>query len=82
MPATLILLPELHQPRRFGSFADLYARVAAIGRESGFEVIDPSGGFPPGSGAAFWVTPTDAHPNGRAQALFARALAASRHACR
>jgi GDSL-like lipase/acylhydrolase family protein len=80
-PATLVLLPELHRPRACGPFAGVYARVAALGRASGFEVIDPSRDFPPGPGDAFWVTPLDAHPNARAQAIFARALAHSRFAC-
>ncbi|HTQ79070.1 MAG TPA: GDSL-type esterase/lipase family protein [Thermoanaerobaculia bacterium] len=81
IPATLILLPELHEPRAFGTFADVYARVGNLGRESGFEVIDPSLDFPAGPGNAFWVSPDDAHPNRRAQAIFARALARSRYAC-
>lgn len=81
VPATLILLPELHEPRGFGTFADVYGKVAAIGRESGFEVIDPSGDFPAGAGNGFWVTPEDAHPNARAQAIFAQALSRSRYAC-
>jgi lysophospholipase L1-like esterase len=79
--ATLILLPELHEPRGFGTFADVYHQVGAIGRESGFEVIDPSMDFPAGPGNSFWVSPEDAHPNARAQAIFARALARSRFAC-
>src|SRR5215210_2251790 len=81
VPATAILLPELHEPHAFGSFAPVYARLAAIARASGFEVIDPSDAFPPGSGQAFWVSPTDAHPDARAQAIFAEALARSRYAC-
>jgi lysophospholipase L1-like esterase len=80
-PATLILLPELHEPRGFGGFAGVYARVAALARADGFEVIDPSGAFPPGPGDAFWVSREDAHPDAAAQALFARALARSRYAC-
>jgi len=80
-PATLLLLPELHEPRGFGRFADVYAKVGAIGRESGFEVIDPSLDFPVGPGNSFWVSHDDAHPNARAQAIFARALLRSRYAC-
>jgi hypothetical protein len=79
--ATLVLLPELHEPHRFGSFAPIYEQVGRIAREAGFEVIDPSGAFPPGPGDAFWVTPEDAHPNAAAQALFAEAVAGSRYAC-
>jgi len=81
VPGTLILLPELHEPRGFGRFAPVYAKVAALGRAEGFEVIDPSGEFPPGPGNAFWVSPDDAHPDGEAQAIFARALARSRFTC-
>jgi hypothetical protein len=79
--ATIILLPELHRPHRFGSLAAAYGRVAAISRAAGFEVIDPSGDFPAGPGESFWVSAEDAHPNARAQAIFARALARSRFAC-
>jgi hypothetical protein len=79
--ATLILLPELHEPRGFGRFAPVYAKVAALGRADGFEVIDPSDLFPKGAGNAYWVSPDDAHPDGKAQALFAQALARSRFAC-
>ncbi|MGH9361934.1 MAG: SGNH/GDSL hydrolase family protein [Thermoanaerobaculia bacterium] len=79
--ATLLLLPELHQPRAFGPFAKVYARVAAEGRAAGFEVLDPSGAFPPGPGARYWVSPTDAHPNTDAQRLFAEAAARSSFAC-
>jgi lysophospholipase L1-like esterase len=79
--ATLLLLPEMHQPRGHGPFADVYSRVAEIGRAAGFEVIDTAPHFPPGSGAGYWVSPTDAHPDAAAQEIFARALLASRHAC-
>jgi hypothetical protein len=75
------LLPELHWPYRFGIFAAAFARVAAISHAAGFEVIDPSGDFPPSSGESFWVSAEDAHPNARGQAIFARALARSRFAC-
>jgi lysophospholipase L1-like esterase len=78
---TVILLPELHEPRGFGSFAPIYERVAAVARDSGFEVLDPSAAFPPGSGNSFWVSPLDAHPNARAQSIFAQTLAGSRYAC-
>ncbi|HEY0780995.1 MAG TPA: GDSL-type esterase/lipase family protein [Thermoanaerobaculia bacterium] len=81
VPGTLLLLPELHQPKNFGPLAEVYARVAKIGRESGFEVIDGSVDFPPGSGEKYFVSKEDAHPNAAAQALYAKALAASRYAC-
>jgi lysophospholipase L1-like esterase len=79
--ATLILLPELHRPRSFIGFQDIYEKVAALGRADGFEIIDPSEAFPPGPGNAFWVSPDDAHPDSKAQELFARALARSQYAC-
>jgi lysophospholipase L1-like esterase len=77
VPATLLLIPEMHQPRGFGSFAPIYRRVAKLGAESGFEVVDPSDDFPPGSGQALWVTPGDSHPNAEAHAILAAALARS-----
>ncbi len=81
VPATVILLPELHEPRHFGPFAEIYARVASLSRASGFEVLDPSGRFVPGSGAADWVSRLDAHPNAAAQTIFAQTLASSRYSC-
>lgn len=81
-PGTLILLPELHEPRDFGSFAAIYNKVAALGRADGFEIIDPSHAFPPGAGNAYWVSPDDAHPDAKAQRLFAEALTRSKFACR
>jgi len=79
-PATLILLPELHEPRDFGGFADVYAKVGAVARASGFEVLDPSHRFPTGSGPEYWVTPGDAHPNRAAQRIFAETLLTSKYA--
>lgn len=79
--ATLLLLPEMHEPHGHGPFADAYARVAETGRAAGFEVIDAAPLFPPGSGASYWVSPTDAHPDAAAQEIFARAAAGSRFAC-
>jgi hypothetical protein len=78
---TLLLLPELHFPKGFGNFKDIYAKVTRIGEESGFEVIDPSGAFPEGPGERFWVSPEDAHPTAEAQGFYADALAKSRYAC-
>ena len=80
-PATLILLPELHEPKNFGPFAEVYARVAETARAAGWEVLDPSGHFPEGPGEKFWVTPGDAHPNRPAQRIFAETAATSRFAC-
>lgn len=79
--ATLLLLPEMHEPHGHGPFAAAYAEVARIGAAAGFEVIDAAPHFPPGSGESYWVSPTDAHPDAAAQDIFARALLASRHAC-
>ncbi len=81
VPATMILLPELHEPHNFGPFAGIFAQAAQVGREAGFEVIDPSGDFPPGPVQRFWVTPEDAHPNVLGQAIAAKALLRSRFAC-
>jgi hypothetical protein len=78
--ATILLLPEMHEPKDYGAFKDLYEQVAVLARENGFEVIDASEEFPPGPGNRFWVSPSDAHPNAEAHAIFAMALARSRFA--
>jgi lysophospholipase L1-like esterase len=82
IPATIILLPELHEPHDFGPFAGIFAQAAQVARESGFEVIDPSGAYPPGPGQSFWVSHEDAHPNVRGQKINAEALAKSQYACK
>jgi lysophospholipase L1-like esterase len=82
VPGSVLLIPEMHEPRHFGPFAGVYRQVAALAAESGFEVIDPSDEFAPGSGEGYWVTRGDPHPNGKAHAILAAALAGSRHARR
>jgi lysophospholipase L1-like esterase len=79
--ATLLVMPELHDPHDPG-IAEAFSRVAAVGREAGFEVLDPAADFPAGSGERYWVSHEDAHPNAAAQAIYAQALARSRYACR
>jgi hypothetical protein len=81
IPHTLLLMPELHEPKNFGPLAGIYVPVRRIAEESGFEVIDASTEFPPGPGDQYWVSREDAHPNGEAQRFYARALATSRYAC-
>ncbi len=76
--ATLLLIPEMHAPHQFGRFAGIYSHVTSLAVECGFEVIDPSDEFEPGPGTVYWVSPTDAHPNARAQSIFASALMRSR----
>ena len=78
--ATILLLPEMHEPRNFGPFRDIYQKVSAMALADGFEVIDASGEFPAGPGARFWVAADDAHPNAEAQQIFASALAKSKYA--
>lgn len=77
--ATILLLPEMHEPKNFGPFKDLYNQVAAIAQSAGFEVIDASSEFPAGSGRRFWVSGDDAHPNAEAHQIFTSALAKSTH---
>jgi lysophospholipase L1-like esterase len=81
VPATIILMPELHEPKNFGPFAGFFAKVAQVSKEAGFEVIDPAGDFPPGPGDRYWVSHEDAHPNGLGQAIYAQSLLRSRYAC-
>jgi lysophospholipase L1-like esterase len=78
--ATIVLLPEMHEPKNFGPFSDIYQRVAGFANSNGFEVIDASKEFPPGPGNRFWVAVDDAHPNAEAQQIVATAIAKSKHA--
>lgn len=80
IPATILLLPEMHQPKDFGPFADIYGRIASIAGGNGFEVIDASRRFATGPGRDYWVSGDDAHPNAVAHEIFAAALANSRYA--
>lgn len=80
IPGTMLLMPELHEPHARG-IAEAFARVASVARESGFEVLDATSEFEAGSARRYWVSPEDAHPDAAAQALFARALGRSVHAC-
>lgn len=77
---TVILIPEMHEPRDYGPFESIYRQVAELAKESGFEVVDASQLFPAGSGEQYWVTKEDPHPNGEAHGILAAALARSRHA--
>ena len=81
VPHTLLLMPELHEPKNFGPLAGIYVPVRQIAEAAGFEVIDASTDFPAGSGERYWVSHEDAHPNGEAQAFYAKALATSKYAC-
>lgn len=78
--ATIILLPEMHEPKDFGPFKEIYQKVSTLANAAGFEVIDGSKDFPAGPGRNFWVGGDDAHPNAEAQQIFANALARSKHA--
>jgi hypothetical protein len=81
IPGTLLIIPEMHEPRDAAAFAAIYRDVTALALDSGFlEVVDPSPDFPPGPGRPMWVTGGDSHPDGRAQGLMAAALVASRGA--
>ena len=79
---TVLLIPEMHEPRDFGPFANVYRQVAVLAAESGFDVIDPSAEFAPGPSQTYWVTKADSHPNAEAHAILAAALARSETARR
>ncbi|MFN8645006.1 MAG: hypothetical protein U0802_26285 [Candidatus Binatia bacterium] len=60
-----------------GTFAPLYAAVRDALASRGIAVIDLSASLPPAPDASYWILPFDQHPNERANAAFARALAAA-----
>lgn len=78
--ATILLLPEMHEPKDFGTFRSVYQRISNLAVAAGFEVIDASRDFPAGPGRRFWVSGDDAHPDGEAQQIFATALTKSKYA--
>lgn len=69
----LVNYPELHQlnPYRFGA---VNAKVRAVALKLGIWYLDLLPSIAKQRAAELWVSPTDAHPNGRASALFAEAI--------
>lgn len=66
------LIPEL-QKQPYG-LADLHARVAALARAQGLEVVDLAPAIADVPPQKLWVAPDDAHPNAEGNQRFAERL--------
>lgn len=69
------LLPELHAVGPKYGFADIYGKVEKASRGVGVkEVVDLSPRFAGEKPESLWVSPDDAHPNGKAHRIIADGL--------
>lgn len=75
IPVVAYVIPELHDLSATYAFADIHQKLLRLGAGLRLPVVDL---FPVFSGqspeAALWVSPTDAHPNARAQRMIARGI--------
>lgn len=72
VPVVVYIFPELHDLSASYPFRDLHGKLLRLGAETGLPVIDLLPAFagiaPPES---LWVSPSDAHPNARANTIIA-----------
>lgn len=71
----LVLYPLLEDFEGGYPLQSVHDAVAGMARAAGLEVIDLASAFAAETTESLWVHPSDHHPNGRAHALAARALA-------
>jgi len=75
IPVVVYLFPELHDVSATYPFLDVHAKLERLGADAGLPVIDL---LPRFAGIAradsLWVSPADAHPNARANAIFASSI--------
>lgn len=71
----LVLFPELHELDGDYPFENVHRRVREAAEELGIPVLDLLGAFRGRDATELWVHPTDHHPNARAHAIAARAIA-------
>ena len=69
----LVNQPELHDLKH-DPFRETRAAIDEAAAAAGLEVLDLYDTLKGQDEASLWVTPDDAHPNGRCDALFARAV--------
>jgi len=69
----MVNYPELHNLENY-PFTGVEKKVRAAARERGIPYLDLIGSIPHKTPEKLWVSPTDAHPNGIANDLYARAI--------
>ncbi len=71
----LVLFPELHELDGDYPFENVHRRVREAAEGLGIPVLDLLDAFRGQDAADLWVHPTDHHPNARAHAIAASAIA-------
>lgn len=75
IPLVLVIFPELHELDDDHPFANIHSGVREAAEGLGIPVIDLLDTFRGEDASELWVHPTDHHPNARAHAIAARAIA-------
>ena len=70
----ILLIPELHSLGADYEFKDIYDKVQRIAERLKVTSLNLVDAFPTEDPTSFWVSPGDAHPNGRAHAIIAEAV--------
>jgi len=72
LPLHIVLIPELHTLSGNYEFKQVDDLIREVGTKNNFEVLDLIDAFPAaGDPKSYWVSPEDAHPNGKANQLMA-----------
>ena len=71
----LLLIPELHTVGPKYEFHDVSAQVTTVCQQAGLPVLDLLDAFPAeGDPHQFWVSASDAHPNGAGEELMGQRI--------
>src|SRR5260221_14447668 len=72
LPLHILLIPELHSLSGSYLFKPIHNVVRQLAAKNNLDVVDLIEAFPSrGNPKAYWVSPEDAHPNSKANALMA-----------
>jgi lysophospholipase L1-like esterase len=78
LPLFILLIPELHTLSGNYEFKPIHDMIRQVGATNQTEVVDLIDAFPAsGDPPTFWVSPEDAHPNGKANELMAAKIEAA-----
>ncbi len=78
LPLHILLIPELHTLSGDYEFKHVHDLIREVGASNRVEVLDLIEAFPVAADPkAFWVSPEDAHPNGKANELMAARIEAA-----
>jgi lysophospholipase L1-like esterase len=78
IPLRILLIPELHTLAGNYEFKSVHDLLRGVGAKNGASVLDLIEAFPAdGDPKRFWVSPEDAHPDGKANELMAAKIDAA-----